>query len=118
MTPSRAPESVVGTLRVSGKHFREGLVSYGTVYPIHWIRRVRRNHCHCRGSDRARDVGSIPYRLESGTQWVQRKSDARTLLVCYEAGPTGFGLVRHLQGLHVACEVIAPGLIPRKPQTG
>ena len=66
------------------------------------------------GRDRARDMGSIPYRLESVTQWVQRQSDARTLLVCYEAGPTGFGLARHLQGLHVACEVIAPGLIPQK----
>ena len=66
------------------------------------------------GRNRARDVGSIPYRLESVTQWVQRQSDAKTLLVCYEAGPTGFGLARHLQGLHVACEVIAPGLIPQK----
>ena len=66
------------------------------------------------GRDRARDVGSIPYRLESVTQWVQRQSDARTLLVCYEGGPTGFGLARHLQGLPVACEVIAPGLIPQK----
>ena len=66
------------------------------------------------GRDRARDVGSIPYRLESVTQWVQRQSDARTLLVCYEAGPTGFGLARHLQRLDVACEVIAPGLIPQR----
>jgi transposase len=66
------------------------------------------------GRDRARDVGSSPYRLESVTQWAQRQSDARTLLVCYEAGPTGFGLARHLRGLHVACEVIAPGLIPQK----
>ncbi|MDA8206829.1 MAG: hypothetical protein M0Z36_12250 [Thermaerobacter sp.] len=39
------------------------------------------------GRDRARDVGSIPYRLESVTQWVHRQSDAETLLVCYEAGP-------------------------------
>ncbi len=66
------------------------------------------------GRDRARDVGSIPYRLESVTQWVHRQSDAETLLVCYEAGPTGFGLARHLGALHVACEVIAPGLIPQK----
>jgi hypothetical protein len=66
------------------------------------------------GRDRARDMGSIPYRLESVTQWVQRQSDARTLLVCYEAGPTGFGLARHLQGLPVACEVIASGLVPQK----
>ena len=66
------------------------------------------------GRDRARDGGSMPYRLESVTQWVHRQSDAETLLVCYEAGPTGFGLARHLGALHVACEVIAPGLIPQK----
>lgn len=66
------------------------------------------------GRDRARDVGSIPYRLESVTQWIQRQPDAGTILVCYEAGPTGFGLARLLGGLHVACAVIAPGLIPQK----
>lgn len=54
------------------------------------------------GRDRARDVGSISYRLLAVTRWVQRQSDARTLLVCYEASPTDFGLARHLQGLHVA----------------
>ena len=48
------------------------------------------------------------------TQWVHRQPDAATLLICYEAGPTGFGLARHLHALGVACEVIAPGLIPQK----
>ena len=66
------------------------------------------------GRDSARDMGSIPYRLDSVTQWIQRQLDAQTILVCYEAGPTGFGLARHLQQLHVACDVIAPGLIPHK----
>ncbi len=66
------------------------------------------------GRDRARDLGTIPYRLDGVTQWVQRQSDAATILVCYEAGPTGFGLARHLRGLLVACDVIAPGLIPQK----
>ncbi len=48
------------------------------------------------GRDRARDMGSISYRLDSVTQWIQRQPDAQTILVCYEAGPTGFGLARHL----------------------
>ncbi|NMP25142.1 IS110 family transposase, partial [Sulfobacillus harzensis] len=63
---------------------------------------------------RARDLGAIPYRLDAVTEWVRRQPDATTILVCYEAGPTGFGLARHLQRLQVACDVIAPGLIPQK----
>lgn len=33
--------------------------------------------------------------------------------VCYEAGPTGYGLARHLRAAGFDCEVIAPGLVPR-----
>ena len=35
--------------------------------------------------------------------------------VVYEAGPTGFGLYRLLRCMGVACEVVAPSLIPRAP---
>jgi transposase len=35
--------------------------------------------------------------------------------VCYEAGPTGFGLYRHLVGRGIACVVVAPGLVPSRP---
>jgi transposase len=35
--------------------------------------------------------------------------------LCYEAGPTGYGLARLLAGLGVAAEVIAPSLIPVAP---
>ena len=34
---------------------------------------------------------------------------------CYEAGPTGFGLQRLCESEGVACDVIAPSLIPVKP---
>lgn len=34
---------------------------------------------------------------------------------CYEAGLTGFGLARHLIGEDIACEVVAPSLIPTRP---
>ena len=33
----------------------------------------------------------------------------------YEAGPCGFELYRFLQAREIPCEVIAPGLIPRRP---
>jgi transposase len=36
------------------------------------------------------------------------------LHVCYEAGPTGYGLDRQVIGLGHACTVVAPSLIPRK----
>jgi transposase len=35
--------------------------------------------------------------------------------VAYEAGPTGFGLHRHLLAAGVDCEVVAPGLVPTRP---
>lgn len=37
------------------------------------------------------------------------------LVACYEAGPTGFALMRKLRGKGIDCRVIAPALIPRKP---
>jgi transposase len=37
------------------------------------------------------------------------------LHVCYEAGPTGYGLYRQVVALGHACTVVAPSLIPRKP---
>jgi transposase len=37
------------------------------------------------------------------------------LKVCYEAGPTGFGLCRGLREAGVDCLVVAPSLVPGKP---
>ena len=36
------------------------------------------------------------------------------LHVCFEAGPTGYGLYRQVQALGHACTVVAPALIPRR----
>jgi transposase len=46
---------------------------------------------------------------------VARFADRSRLRVCYEAGPTGFGLYRLLTSMGVACEVVAPSLIPKAP---
>jgi transposase len=35
--------------------------------------------------------------------------------MCYEAGPCGYALQRQVATTRVSCQVIAPGLIPRKP---
>jgi transposase len=46
---------------------------------------------------------------------IGRFPDRGRLRVCYEAGPTGFGLYRLLSSMGVACEVVAPSLIPKAP---
>ena len=46
---------------------------------------------------------------------IDRFPDRSQLRVCYEAGPTGFGLYRLLRSMGVACEVVAPSLVPRSP---
>src|SRR4029453_17573802 len=46
---------------------------------------------------------------------IDRFEDRGRLRVCYEAGPTGFGLYRLLRSMGVACDVVAPSLVPRSP---
>jgi len=58
--------------------------------------------------------GTIPNRLESVRKLIHRLGKAEHLRVCYEAGPTGYVLYWQLTQLGVACEVIAPSLIPTK----
>ena len=41
-------------------------------------------------------------------------NDGRPLHFCYEAGPCGYGVQRHLTRLGHHCDVVAPSLIPRK----
>ena len=67
------------------------------------------------GRDPERDVGTIPNTSEAVLRWIRKQSDAPTILIAYEAGPTGFGLARLCQREGIACEVIAPGLIPVRP---
>ena len=45
---------------------------------------------------------------------VAKLGPAKQLKVCYEAGPTGYVLYWQLTALGVACEVVAPSLVPMK----
>jgi transposase len=48
-------------------------------------------------------------------RFVERvRREARSVRCYYEAGPTGFGLYRHLTEHGIACEVIAPSRIPKR----
>jgi transposase len=46
---------------------------------------------------------------------IGRFPDPTVLRACYEAGPTGYELYRLLRSMAVACDVVAPSLIPRAP---
>lgn len=62
-----------------------------------------------------RGHGAIPNRLESVRKLMGgRLGPAKEIRVCYEAGHTGYVLYRQLTQLGVACEVIAPSLVPTK----
>jgi transposase len=58
--------------------------------------------------------GVIPNRLESVRKLIGKLGPAKEIRACYEAGPTGYVLYWQLTQLGVACEVIAPSLVPTK----
>ena len=45
-------------------------------------------------------------------RFIERLGGAAGVAVCYEAGPGGFELLRLLTRLGVACDVVAPSLVP------
>lgn len=63
---------------------------------------------------RARSVGTIPNGPDSLRKAMKKLGTAKSLRVCYEAGPTGYAVYWQLQKQGIACEVIAPTLVPVK----
>ena len=61
-----------------------------------------------------RDFGTIANRPEAVRRLVRTLGPVDELRVCYEAGPTGYGLYWQLLGLGVHCDVVAPSLVPVK----
>lgn len=61
-----------------------------------------------------RSLGIIPNTLESLRKLVKRLGRVDDVKACYEAGVTGYAVYWHLTQLGVACEVIAPTLVPKK----
>ena len=61
-----------------------------------------------------RSLGTIANRAESIGTVVKKLGPLEQLRACYEAGPTGYVLYWQLAELGVACEVIAPTLVPTK----
>jgi transposase len=65
------------------------------------------------GSAAAEGVGSWLWDEVRVLKELQKLGPLSTLKVCYEAGPTGYGLARSLQAAGVDCVVVAPGLVPQ-----
>jgi transposase len=62
--------------------------------------------------DELLDERTLPYDHEAVERSLRRWPVVRC---CYEAGPTGFGLHRHLVERGIDCQVVAPGLVPQRP---
>jgi len=61
-----------------------------------------------------RSLGTIANRAESIRKMVKKLGPVEHLKACYKAGPTGYALYWQLAELGVACDVIAPTLVPMK----
>ena len=64
-----------------------------------------------------RRLGTIANREDSIRKFIKKPGPAEQLRACYEAGPTGFVLYWQLAQLGVECAVVAPTLVPKKPET-
>src|SRR5258707_12941680 len=58
------------------------------------------------------DVENSPLPIERTIQRLAGRYDR--LHICFEAGPTGYGLYRQIQALGHECMVVAPALIPKR----
>lgn len=67
------------------------------------------------GRTPARRWGVVPNSPEAVRKLMAKLGTPEELMVCYEAGPTGYGLYRQLKKMGIACSVVAPSLTPRRP---
>jgi transposase len=61
-----------------------------------------------------RHYGTIGGTLDDMDRLLKKLAQEGVERLCYEAGPTGYPLCRHLRQRGHVCEVIAPSLIPKK----
>jgi transposase len=67
------------------------------------------------GRNRAMVVRTIPNDWATLVRVLAELGASQRLRICYEAGPTGYGLARRLNASGICCIVIAPSRIPREP---
>src|SRR5579883_3465230 len=66
------------------------------------------------GRTPARRWGTVPNSPEAVRKLMAKLGSPEELLVCYEAGPSGYGLYRQLKKMGIACTVVAPSLTPTR----
>jgi transposase len=66
-------------------------------------------------ADELLEERTLPYDERAVERVLRRWPRVRC---CYEAGPTGFGLYRHLVERGFECQVVAPGLVPQRLRPG
>lgn len=64
------------------------------------------------GASPAQTLAEIPHEPARVLARLRKLGPLETLRVCYEAGPTGYGLQRYLTRAGVSCVVVAPSLVP------
>jgi len=64
------------------------------------------------GRGPAEVLATIPNDYQKLLQLLDKLGPKERLRLCYEAGPTGYGLARRLNELGYCCEVISPSLVP------
>src|SRR5689334_21291443 len=66
------------------------------------------------GRDPARVAATVPHEMKALGKVLERLGPREGVRCCYEAGPTGYGLVRQLRAAGWDCDVIAPSLVAKK----
>lgn len=64
------------------------------------------------GRESAQVFGTVTYEEGQIEKALRKLGAPRSMLCCYEAGPTGYGLYRRLNAAGISCRVIAPSLTP------
>jgi len=70
------------------------------------------------GRDAAKVLATIPNCWKTLHARLKSLAMKGRLLICYEAGPTGYPLYRKLVSAGFECQVIAPSLVPKKSGQG
>ena len=67
------------------------------------------------GRESPRFVGTVGHEIKQLLKALHSVGKPESQLVVYEAGPCGYGLVRHLRSRGYRCEVVAASKLSRRP---
>lgn len=71
--------------------------------------------CWLRGDSQVEETREIANEERAIRTLFKRLAGEGEVRACYEAGPCGYPVRRQLEQMGIACDVIAPAMIPRRP---